>query len=270
MLIKPNVYADFSAQMLLSFTGLRIANALTVAFAFAVGLRTKQVDGAILRPVNGNPPCFNSGSLVVLFTEPTFASSEARGKNMMSHNNKLHVCPWWIGYFLLIPWRRFIHDSKLILSPYVREGMIVLEVGPGMGYFSLTLAQLVGPHGRVICVDVQEKMLEKLKKRAQKTGMLDRITAVRASEQSLHLQEFEEKIDFAFAFAVVHEVPDQLKLFEEIHRAMRPGALLLLSEPRGHVTGEAFEKTLAIAQGKGFNVESNVQIKQSHAVLLRK
>jgi ferredoxin-NADP reductase len=69
---------------------------------------------------------------------------------------------------------------------------------------------------------------------------------------------------------VVHEVPDQHKLFEEIHRAMRPGALLLLSEPKGHVTTEAFEKTLAIAQGTGFKAESNAQIKQSHSVLLRK
>lgn len=188
----------------------------------------------------------------------------------MSQNKKSHVCPWWIGYFLLIPWRRFIHDSKLILSPYVREGMTVLEIGPGMGYFSLTLAQLVGPHGRVICVDVQEKMLEKLKKRAQKAGMLDRITAVRASEQSLLIQEFEGKVDFALAFAVAHEVPDQPKLFEEIHRAIQPGALLLLSEPKGHVTTEAFETTLAIAHGAGFKVESKVQIKQSHSVLLRK
>jgi hypothetical protein len=57
----------------------------------------------------------------------------------MPQNKKPHVCPWWIGYFLLIPWRQFIHDPKRILSPYVREGMTVLEVGPGMGYFTLTL-----------------------------------------------------------------------------------------------------------------------------------
>jgi ubiquinone/menaquinone biosynthesis C-methylase UbiE len=188
----------------------------------------------------------------------------------MSQNIKPHVCPWWIGYFLLIPWRRLIHNPKLILNPYVREGMIVLEVGPGMGYFSLTLAQLVGPRGRVICVDVQEKMLEKLRKRAKQAGVLDRITTVRASDRSLLIQEFEGNVDFVLAFAVVHEVPDQRKLLEEIYRAMKPGALLLLAEPKGHVTTEAFEKTLAIAQDRGFKTESNLQIKQSHTVLLRK
>jgi SAM-dependent methyltransferase len=122
----------------------------------------------------------------------------------------------------------------------------------------------------VICVDIQEKMLTKLKKRAQKAGVLDHLTIVRASEQSLHIQEFEGKVDFALAFAVVHEVANQTQLFEEIHRAMRPGALLLLSEPKGHVTAEAFEKTMGIAQGAGFKTDSNIQIKQSHSVLLRK
>jgi ubiquinone/menaquinone biosynthesis C-methylase UbiE len=188
----------------------------------------------------------------------------------MSHNKKPHVCPWWIGYFLLVPWRRFIHDPKRIFSPYVREGMTVLEVGPGMGYFSLTLVQLVGPRGRVICVDIQKKMLTKLKKRAQKAGVLDHITIVKASEQSLLIQEFEGKVDFALAFAVVHEVANQTQLFEEIHRAMRPGALLLISEPKGHVTTGAFEKTMGIAQGAGFKTDSNIQIKQSHSVLLKK
>lgn len=188
----------------------------------------------------------------------------------MKYNQKPRICPWWIGYFLLIPWRRFIHDPKLILSPYVRAGMMALDVGPGMGYFTLKLAQLVGPQGQVIGVDVQEKMLEKLRRRAQKVRVLNRITTIRASEQSLGLNEFSGKVDFALAFAVVHEAPDQARLFEEIHRAMKPEALLLLAEPKGHVTRAAFEKTLAIAQDQGFKVVSDVQIKQSHAALLRK
>jgi ubiquinone/menaquinone biosynthesis C-methylase UbiE len=188
----------------------------------------------------------------------------------MPQNKKPHVCPWWVGYLLLIPLRQFSQNPQRILAPYVREGMTVLEIGPGMGYFSLTLAQLVGPGGRVICADIQEKMLEKLRKRAQKAGVLDRITAIQASEQSLLIKEYEGKVDFALAFAMVHEVPDQAKLFEEIYRSMKPGALLLFSEPKGHVTQEAFDKALAIAQTTGFKVEAHVEIKRSLSVLLKK
>jgi ubiquinone/menaquinone biosynthesis C-methylase UbiE len=139
-----------------------------------------------------------------------------------------------------------------------------------MGYFSLTLAQLVGPHGKVICVDVQQKMLAKLRTRAQKAGVLDRITTIHASEQSLLINEYEGKVDFTLALAVAHEVPDQYRLFKEIYRSMKPGALLLFSEPKGHVTQEAFDKTLAIAQATDFKVESHVEINRSQSVLLKK
>jgi ubiquinone/menaquinone biosynthesis C-methylase UbiE len=188
----------------------------------------------------------------------------------MSHDKKTHVCPWWLGYFLLIPLRQFSQNPQLLLSPYVRKGMTVLEIGPGMGYFSLALAELVGEQGKVICVDIQEKMLARLRKRAQKAGLLNRIATILASQESLLVQDFEGKVDFTLAFAVVHEVPDQARVFGEMHRSMKPGGLLLLSEPKGHVTQEAFADSLAIAKATGFNLESHVDIKRSVSVLLRK
>ena len=84
------------------------------------------------------------------------------------------VCPWWIGYLLASPLRRWLgQDPAKILSPYVREAMTVLEPGPGMGFFTIPLARLVGPSGRVIAVDLQPKMIESLKRRASKAGVLE-------------------------------------------------------------------------------------------------
>jgi predicted methyltransferase len=84
------------------------------------------------------------------------------------------VCPWWIGYLLASPLRRwFGQDPAKILSPYVREAMTVLEPGPGMGFFTIPLARLVGPSGRVVTVDLQPKMIESLKRRASKAGVLE-------------------------------------------------------------------------------------------------
>ena len=60
------------------------------------------------------------------------------------------VCPWWAGYILASPLRRLIQDPRSLLAPYVHPGMTVLEPGPGMGFFTLELARLVGPAGRVI------------------------------------------------------------------------------------------------------------------------
>jgi predicted methyltransferase len=57
------------------------------------------------------------------------------------------ICPWWLGYVLANPIRRLWHNPREILLPFVKEGMLVLEPGPGMGFFTLDLARLVGPNG---------------------------------------------------------------------------------------------------------------------------
>ena len=77
------------------------------------------------------------------------------------------VCPWWLGYFLMNPLRRYGQNPAKILAPFIHEGMIVLEPGPGMGFFTLELARRVGKSGRVVAVDIQAKMLDRLKRRCQ-------------------------------------------------------------------------------------------------------
>ena len=78
------------------------------------------------------------------------------------------VCPWWLGYFLASPLRRLLQDPVAITKPYVREGMTVLEPGPGMGFFTLEMARQVGASGRVVAVDVQPRMIAGLKRRLAK------------------------------------------------------------------------------------------------------
>ena len=87
------------------------------------------------------------------------------------------VCPWWLGYLLASPMRRLMQDPGKLLAPYVREGMTVLEPGPGMGFFTLEIARLVGPSGRVVAVDIQPRMLSSLKRRAARAGLLERVDA---------------------------------------------------------------------------------------------
>ena len=64
-----------------------------------------------------------------------------------------------------------------MLAPFVRAGILVLEPGPGMGFFMLELAKLVGPRGRVIAVEVQPKRIAGLRRRAARAGLSGRIKA---------------------------------------------------------------------------------------------
>jgi len=76
----------------------------------------------------------------------------------MAHEQADHVCPPWLGYFLLAnPLRRLLYTAKSILEPYLSDGMTVLEPGPAMGFFTLEAARLVGPKGRVVAVDIESK-----------------------------------------------------------------------------------------------------------------
>ncbi len=178
------------------------------------------------------------------------------------------VCPWWLGYLLASPVRRLLHDPRAILSPYVTEGMTVVEVGPGMGFFTLDLARLVGPTGRVVAIDVQPKMLAGLVRRAGKAKLADRIDAREPNMAHLGLDDLRGAVDFALAFAVVHEVPNAEALLRDLHEALKPGARLLLAEPAGHVRTKAFEETLAVAGKAGFAIASRPSVRRSHAAVL--
>ncbi|HTQ54998.1 MAG TPA: methyltransferase domain-containing protein [Bryobacteraceae bacterium] len=180
------------------------------------------------------------------------------------------VCPWWIGYLLASPLRRLQHDPARILQPYVREGMTVLEPGPGMGFFTLELARLVGASGRVVAVDIQPKMLEALKRRAAKAGLLARVEARLGRADSLGLAGLESAVDFVLAFAMVHEMPSAAAFFAQSAAAMKPGAVMLLAEPAGHVKPADFDEELAAAAGAGLRVAARPHINRSLTAALEK
>jgi ubiquinone/menaquinone biosynthesis C-methylase UbiE len=148
--------------------------------------------------------------------------------------------------------------------------MTALDIGCGMGFFSLPLARMVGPTGKVICVDLQEKMLKGLVKRALKAGLSDRIVARPCRKDKLDLDDIAGEIDFVLACAVLHEVSDKDRLLSEIYKPMKKGGQLLISEPSGHVGTTEFESTVQIAKKAGFEPAGWPEIRRSRTILLRK
>ncbi len=181
------------------------------------------------------------------------------------------VCPWWLGYLLASPIRCWLSQPPdAVLAPYVRCGMLVLEPGPGMGYFTVPLAQMVGPSGRVIAVDIQPKMLAGLKRRLAKAGLIERVDIRLAKPDSLGLDDLSGKVDLTLVFAVLHEMPDEGRFFAQAAAVSKPGASLLLVEPSGHVKPEAFDAELRSAADAGFELVNRPSVRRSHAALLRK
>lgn len=159
-----------------------------------------------------------------------------------------HICPWWLGYLLANPLRRLLDSPERLLGPFVKEGMTAVDYGAGMGFFTLPMARMVGPRGKVIAVDVQQKMLDGMLRRARRAGLIDRIEPVLANGPAA---EIKDSVDFVAALYVVHELPNARDFFLRMRGIMKQGARLLVAEPRFHVPRKDFRECLNIATAAG-------------------
>lgn len=178
------------------------------------------------------------------------------------------VCPWWLGPLLASPLRRLVQDPAALLAPLVRDGMTVLEPGPGMGFFTLEAARRVGPRGRVVAVDVQPRMLEGLRRRAARAGLAERVETRPAREDALGVEDLAGRVDLVLALLVVHELPDAGRFFAEARRALAPGGKVLFAEPKGHVGPAAFEVSLRAAERAGLRRAPGPRMWRSLTALL--
>jgi len=181
------------------------------------------------------------------------------------------VCPWWMGYLLASPLRRWgMQNPEKLLGPWIRPGFTILEPGPGMGFFTLPMARMAGPLGSVVALDVQPQMLAGLRRRAQRAQLAERLDLRLVSSHSLGIGDLAGSVDFVLAFAVVHEMPSAETFFAEAAQALRPGGFLYLAEPAGHVTDADFQAELEAASRAGLELYDHPKVRRSHAVVLRK
>lgn len=178
-----------------------------------------------------------------------------------------HVCPWWLAYTFDNPLRRLVHNPEKMLGKYIKEGDTAIDIGCGMGHFSIGMAKLVGEKGRVVSVDLQKEMLERVRRRAEKKGLISRLTLHKCGPDKLGISE---DADFALGFWMVHEVRNKESFFEEVAAFLRPGAHFLLVEPKMHVTEPYFRKLIDIAVNTGLKSCSEERINLSRAMLFVK
>ncbi len=157
-----------------------------------------------------------------------------------------------MGYVIANPLRKIGENPKKILAPLVEPGMTAVDLGCAMGFFSLPLARMVGDDGRVVCVDLQRRMLSTLERRARRRGLDHIIETRECAEDDLGLDDLLGRADLVLAVHVVHEVPDPERFLAACRAVLRPFGRLLVIEPKGHVSAEDFERTVQLAHKVGF------------------
>lgn len=163
--------------------------------------------------------------------------------------------------------RRWLQNPWKILSPYIEEGMTVLELGCGPGFFTFDIAQMVGKSGRVIAADLQEEMLQKLIAKIKGTELEERIKLHKCEEDRIGISD---RVDFVLAFYVVHELPSQEKFFEEMETILKPNGQVFIVEPPFRVSKRAFEETIRKARDAGFIPTQKSKVLLSKSVILKK
>ena len=177
-----------------------------------------------------------------------------------------HVCPWWMAYTFDNPVRKLFHKPHKIFGDYIQNGMTVMDVGCGMGYFSIGMAKLVGASGKVIAVDMQQKMLDVMHRRARRSGVADRIMPHRCEADTIGMRE---PVDFILAFWMVHEVSDKNHFFLQLSSNLASKGKILIAEPKMHVTADALNKTIEIAQNNGLQCCDRPEIRFSRTALFQ-
>ena len=119
---------------------------------------------------------------------------------------------------------KFLPFADVIARLGLREGMTVADVGAGTGYFAIPIARAVG---RVIAVDVQPEMLDRL--RARMTGDLP-ITLVEGSAEKTTLDA--ASVDLVFYANVWHEIDDRAAALAEAKRILRPAGRVAIVDWR--------------------------------------
>jgi len=178
-----------------------------------------------------------------------------------------HVCPWYFCWSFDNVFRRWLQNPNQILSGIIAQGDTVIDIGPGRGYFTIPIAHLVGNTGKVIAVDIQEKMLEFVKRNAVRADVAERITCTLVYSAELGL---DIEADFVLAFWMVHEVPDKVLFLKNIFNILKAGKKLLIAEPYLHVSKAMMINTIQTAIDIGFLATDTPKYFFSRAVILQK
>ena len=176
---------------------------------------------------------------------------------------------WFFGklaYPFDNPFRHFFHNPEKMIGSYVSKGMTFLDVGCGMGFFSIGLAKLVGDKGCVIAADVQPKMLGAMQNRSEKVGVSNIIRLHRSKPNKLGVGT---AVDFILAFWMVHEVPDPKLFFHQIRACLKSNGRILIAEPKFHVSSKRFQEIVVLAQESGLNFCETPSIKFSRSAVFK-
>ena len=124
--------------------------------------------------------------------------------------------------------RKFIQKPETVAKRMNLEpGMVIIEIGPGKGSYTKAIAQSILPDGKVYAVDIQESIVNRLKKRIEKENIKNIIPKI---DDAYNLSFEDESVNRVLMIACLPEIPDPVRVLKEVKRVLKSDGLLSLSE----------------------------------------
>ena len=159
------------------------------------------------------------------------------------------ACPYSQKFWVEAPHPIITRERlQTVLDP--QPGERLLEIGPGTGFYTLDMAEWVGPEGTVEIFDLQQEFLDHVMRRVGEEGVAN-VRPTRGDATELPYEA--GSVDAVVLTAVLGEIPDQGAALREIERVLRPGGRLVVGELFGdpHFTTFAALGREAAAAGLG-------------------
>jgi SAM-dependent methyltransferase len=163
-------------------------------------------------------------------------------------------CPAFLAWSLENPFFQRFNGTRIVLERLaLRQGLRILEIGPGPGRLLIPAAKQVRPDGEAIGIDIQPGMIERLNRRASEAGLTN-LKAILGDATQPHVSE--ASFDVVFLCAALGEIPDRTAALAQAYRALKPGGVLSISEMIGDPHYQARSVVQRLAEGVGFRFQS--------------
>ena len=121
------------------------------------------------------------------------------------------------------------HPEIVMDALDLHEGEVVADLGAGSGFFTFRIAKRVGKSGKVLAIDIQDEMIDTIRRRANELAVAN-VEEVRASETDSHLRG--GSVDIVLMVDVYHELAYPYEVMTKVREALKPGGRVVFVEYR--------------------------------------
>jgi len=161
--------------------------------------------------------------------------------------------------------RKILPPEEILIKAGLKIKDIFLDIGCGIGYFSIPASRIIGIEGRVFALDTSSEMLEELKRRIYKKNIKN-IIPIFSEPYRFPLES--NAGTFALISNVLHEVEDKISFLEETNRVLiRCGTLCIVEwQKKETERGPPLEDRINESEIKNLLEKTNYKLTNIHLI----